>query len=71
MRRNKKVTEYWLEYYVSNNWGLCSLCGNTGIIDSTQTAISPAGVKCGRKNFCICPNGQALRASELTIENIN
>ena len=60
------VTRYWMEYYVNaeacHGCGLCSLCGNTGIIDTTKSATSPTGdEKPGRKNFCICPNGQVMR----------
>ena len=56
--RLNAVEEYWMKYYVND--GLCSLCGNTGIIDTTGVC-TPAGVEVGRKNFCICPNGQARR----------
>lgn len=59
---NKKVTAYWLEYYVNDEVGLCSLCGNSGQIDTTRTAVSAAGVNSGRWNWCICPNGQAMRS---------
>lgn len=52
------LTNFWLEYYA--NKGLCSLCGNSGRIDTT-TAVSAAGVKSGCINYCICPNGQVLR----------
>jgi hypothetical protein len=55
---NEVVTNYWVDHYV--NQGHCSLCGNTGVIDTTGT-MTPAGVNVGRRNFCICPNGQALR----------
>lgn len=60
---NKAVTEYWLAHYVEaeSGIGLCSLCGNTGIIDTRHSAISPAGINSGRLNWCICPNGQAMR----------
>ena len=61
MKENKTVTEYWFEHYVNIKVGLCSLCGNRGTIDTRATAISAAGVKSGRVNYCICPNGQALR----------
>ncbi len=54
------VTEYWLKHYVSSNM-LCTLCGNTGIIDTRETAISPVGTQSGRLNWCICRNGQANR----------
>lgn len=55
---NNVVTEYWLRHYL--NGSLCSLCGNRGFIDTTGVT-SPAGVHAGRVNYCICPNGQALR----------
>lgn len=59
---NKAVTAYWLEHYGTNDdRGLCSLCGNSGVIDTRQTAISAVGVNSGRVNWCICPNGQAMR----------
>lgn len=57
--KSKKVTKYWLKFYISNS-GFCSLCGNHGLIDTTNVR-TPAGVKCGRMNYCICPNGQAMR----------
>lgn len=58
MQRNETVTEYWHKYYIKN--GLCSLCGNSGIVN-TVGIRSPAGVECGQINYCICPNGQAMR----------
>ncbi len=57
------LSRYWLDNYLSDS-GLCSLCGNTGRIDTTLTAASHAGVRSGRVNFCICPNGVACRAKE-------
>lgn len=51
------ITNYWLDHYVDD---LCTLCANSGVIDSTGVK-SAAGFPAGRKNFCICPNGQALR----------
>lgn len=64
MRRNRAVETYWLTHYVSPPANsLCTLCGNSGVIDTRKTAISAAGVNVGCFNFCICPNGQALRAS--------
>ena len=56
-----ELTNYWLDHYVGAS-GLCSLCANTGIID-TRGMRSPDGVECGARNYCICPNGQAMRAS--------
>jgi len=54
----RKVTKYWFKYYVKNT--MCSLCGQSGIIDTTGLR-SPVGIDCGQRNYCIYPNGQALR----------
>lgn len=56
--KSKIVTNYWVEYYADK---LCTLCGNRGVIDTHNTAISPAGYSSGRLNWCICPNGQYMR----------
>lgn len=53
-----KRDEVWLEFVRQN---LCGLCGNTGIIDTRETAVSPAGVHCGDRFHCICPNGRAMK----------
>jgi hypothetical protein len=58
-RTNNTVVNYWAEHFINDN--LCSLCGNTGCIDTRETAVSPKGQKVGRLNHCICPNGQRLR----------
>lgn len=55
---NAEVTAYWLDHYCTEH---CTLCGNSGQID-TRTAKTATGKQCGRINFCICPNGQAMRA---------
>ncbi len=57
---DKAVVDYWLKHYVSPR-GHCSLCGNSGVVD-TRPAKTAAGVPSGRLNYCICPNGQILRA---------
>jgi hypothetical protein len=63
----KAITDYWSKYYLTNEdrgfgpYIMCSLCANQGTIDTRSTAISPVGNYLGRINFCICPNGQALR----------
>jgi hypothetical protein len=56
------ITDYWFAHYVSET-GHCSLCGNHGVIDTTDSpnGYTPAGLSVGRRNYCICPNGQALR----------
>lgn len=53
-----EITDYWLKYYATTH---CTLCGNTGVIDTRATARTPNGLNVGRLNWCICPNGQALR----------
>lgn len=55
---NAAVTAYWLEHYCTEH---CTLCGNSGVID-TSMAYTAANLRVGRINFCICPNGQAMRA---------
>lgn len=59
----ENLTDYWLTHFTHPGTGLCSLCGNTGRVDTRLSAISPAGVSAGLLNYCICPNGQSLRTS--------
>jgi hypothetical protein len=59
MRQHKAITDYWLKHYLVE--GLCGLCGNRGIIDASHITTA-TGHPVGRKHWCICPNGQALRA---------
>ena len=73
--KRKAITDYWAQWYVTHVQvsgfpfpvSLCSLCGNRGVIDTTGVR-SPAGVEVGRKNFCICPNGQSLRSQNADID---
>ncbi len=55
------ITQYWLAYYSDTEYCLCTLCGNTGKVDTRGRAISEAGVDVGCVNFCLCPNGQHER----------
>jgi len=55
------VTNYWKHYYVDEKMYVCSLCGNSGILDTTGSAFTSLGVAVGRKNLCVCPNGQIMR----------
>lgn len=57
-KRSAAVRAYWLEHYVVNH--MCSLCANTGEIN-TAGLKTKTGVLVGRFNWCICPNGQAMR----------
>lgn len=56
----------WLEFV---SVGLCGLCGNTGSIDTRSSAVSAAGVRCGVRAFCICPNGRALKRSSQRVQS--
>ena len=51
------LTKVWLRDYADQH---CTLCANSGVIDSRGRRTA-AGVMVGRLNWCICPNGQALR----------
>lgn len=57
-RYTNYLTDVWYALYTKN--GLCSLCGNSGTID-TRGIQSTAGIPCGDLHLCICPNGQAIR----------
>ncbi len=52
-------SELWTEFLWENK--LCGLCGNKGYVDTRDLVVSPAGVQCGVRRFCICPNGRALK----------
>ena len=60
----ESITTYWRIYYAEEH---CTLCGNHGIIDS-RGLCTPAGVAVGRLNYCICPNGQAMREQGADME---
>jgi hypothetical protein len=64
---NHSVTKYWLSHYLTEK-SLCSLCGQSGVIDTRSTATSPTDEAVGRLNYCICPNGQVMRAQEAPLE---
>lgn len=58
------ITDYWHKYYAVD---YCILCGNRGIIDTTGVTTA-AGKEVGRRNYCICPNGQSIRAQSHPIQ---
>lgn len=60
--------DYFWKYYENKDVDLCSLCGNSGIIDTRQTAISGAAVNAGRLNYCFCPNGRVMREQKWPLE---
>ncbi len=39
---------------------ICGLCGNTGIVDTTASAICMKKLV-GIKHYCICPNGRSRK----------
>ena len=55
------LTKYSLYHFGNEEYRLCGLCGNTGELDTTDTAVSPKGLKPGGKHLCFCPNGRASR----------
>jgi hypothetical protein len=54
-----QMADFWIEEYGKRNH--CCLCGNHGIIDTRGKVFTPAGVECGDRVFCICPNGRAMK----------
>lgn len=61
------LDEYWITCYV--NGGMCSLCGNSGVID-TRGVYTAADIEVGRLNYCLCPNGRKLREYEIPPESV-
>jgi hypothetical protein len=62
--QDKVIDDYFWKHYWNQEagfGGLCSLCGNSGVIDTRETANSGANVKAGRLNYCLCLNGRAMR----------
>jgi len=60
------VTSYWRRFYAG---AACTLCGNSGVIDSRGRAMTAVGVAVGRLNYCICPNGMVLRRNRANPED--
>ena len=62
--KSREVSAYWAEFY--SDGGYCTLCGNTGIVNTINTALTPKGEKgFGRRQFCFCPNGQHFRDDKI------
>lgn len=53
-----QMADFWIKHYSRTNH--CSLCGNKGTIDTRGKVFTAAGVECGDKVWCICPNGQHI-----------
>lgn len=68
------IADYAIEHFSSDpiifpgtelTYTVCSLCGNSGIIDTTNTAVCARGNRVGKLNYCICANGQLYRYHEM------
>jgi hypothetical protein len=60
----KQLAMFWLENYevkIEGIGGYCGLCGNTGLIDTRNSAKTPRGQQCGGVFPCVCPNGRAIK----------
>jgi len=60
------LSNLWMEFLLrftkdGHDLGLCGLCGNKGLVDTTTSAFSPMGIPCGGIFWCICPNGRVMR----------
>lgn len=60
------IKDLWKEFLIESikddgsTVSLCGLCGNSGELDTTNSAIWNSK-KVGVKRFCICPNGRFLK----------
>jgi hypothetical protein len=54
-----QMADFWLAEFSAT--GHCCLCGNSGIIDTRGKVFTAAGVECGDRVWCICPNGRAKK----------
>lgn len=62
-----QLSDLWSAEFVSHNHHCC-LCGNYGIIDTRGKIRTPAGVECGKRVFCVCPNVRALKAGGANLD---
>lgn len=61
---DKLITDYWFSYYVNTTTGVCLLCMNSGIIDTSACSANGAWKRLQKHFPCICPNGQAKRKQQ-------
>ena len=59
-----QLADLWVAEFLSDNHH-CSLCGNSGMIDTRGKVFTPAGVECGKRSHCICPNGRAIKKASI------
>jgi len=53
------IVRLWMEFVHPKI--VCGLCGNRGILDTRGHVTTAAGIKCGVRRYCICPNGRELQ----------
>lgn len=53
-----QIANLWAQEYAPKRH--CGLCGNGGVLD-TRGVRTAAGLECGGRFWCICPNGRALK----------
>lgn len=58
---NDSVAMYCSAYYFDPDTSTCTLCGNSGVIDTRLTAVSSTGNPVGCLNWCLCSVGQCFR----------
>ena len=64
MKNKRLIADFWHENYsviTKEKWTCCGLCGNTGIINTKNSAFTPRGESVGREFYCICPNGRSMK----------
>jgi hypothetical protein len=60
------IFQYWFDNFRTGQ--TCVLCGNSGIVDTRQTAKNVENNNpCGQKTYCFCANGQNLRKGRACI----
>lgn len=67
MKHKRILAEFWRKHYnteVNGFGGYCCLCGNTGIIDTSNSAYTPTGKLIGKKVYCMCPNGRIMNPED-------
>ena len=57
----------WTEF-LNPQYKVCGLCGNTGIINTSNSATSMAGIRTGGLHYCVCPNGRTLKKLKVKLE---
>lgn len=63
---SNSIHDLWFDYLDES--GLCGLCANSGMIDTRGKLTSSRGMPLkGIHEWCICPNGRALKKQHLSL----